>query len=134
MKYFTYAELSKSVTAKNRGIDNTPNTAVKKNLKALVDNILDPLREAYGKPITVTSGYRCPELNKLVGGAKKSQHMTGEAVDIHGVLDKKSENKRLYDLIKKLNLPYDQLINEYDYDWVHVSFGPRNRRQEVIVK
>ena len=73
MKYFSYEELTKSITAKNKGIDNTPSIEIKKNLKALVDNILDPLREAYGKPITVTSGYRCPKLNTAVKGNGEEQ-------------------------------------------------------------
>ena len=89
MKYFSYEELTKSITAKNKGIDNTPSIEIKKNLKALVDNILDPLREAYGKPITVTSGYRCPKLNTAVKGAKNSQHIKGQAADINlGSTDK----------------------------------------------
>ena len=115
MKYFSYEELTKSITAKNKGIDNTPSIEIKKNLKALVDNILDPLREAYGKPITVTSGYRCPKLNTAVKGAKNSQHIKGQAADINGVKDLRDENKKLFDLVLKLKLPFDQLIDEYDY-------------------
>lgn len=134
MKYFSYEELTKSITAKNKGIDNTPNIEIKKNLKALVDNILDPLREAYGKPITVTSGYRCPKLNTAVKGAKNSQHVTGQAADINGVKDLRSENKKLFDLVIKLNLPYDQLIDEYDYNWVHVSFSNKPRKQILHIK
>lgn len=97
----------------------------------MVDKILDPLREAYGKPIIVGSGYRCPKLNKAIGGATSSQHMKGEAADIKTVQDTPEENKKLYDLIIELNLPFDQLINEFNYDWIHVSFGPRNRRQKL---
>lgn len=128
MKYFTIKELTKSTTAKNKGIDNTPGPLIIKNLEALVDNILDPLREAWGQPIIVTSGYRCPTLNKAVGGKPTSQHTTGEAVDIRTVSDTREDNKALYELIKLLKLPVDQCINEYDYDWIHVSFSPRNRR------
>lgn len=134
MKYFSYEELTKSIIAKNKGIDNTPSTEIKKNLKALVDNILDPLREAYGKPITVTSGYRCPKLNTAVKGAKNSQHVKGQAADINGVKDLRSENKKLFDLVIKLNLPYDQLIDEYDYNWVHVSFSNKPRKQILHIK
>lgn len=134
MKYFSYEELTKSIIAKNKGIDNTPSTEIKKNLKALVDNILDPLREAYGKPITVTSGYRCPKLNTAVKGAKNSQHVKGQAADINGVKDLRSENKKLFDLVIKLNLPYDQLIDEYDYNWVHVSFSDKPRKQILHIK
>lgn len=82
MKYFTIAELTKSLTAIRRNIDNTPSEEIRRSLTALVDNILDPLREAYGKPIIVTSGYRCDKLNKAVKGAASSQHVKGEAADI----------------------------------------------------
>lgn len=129
MKYFTLNELTASSTAKRKGIDNTPDATVRANLTALVANILDPLREAYGKPIVVSSGYRSPKLNKAVGGAAKSQHVTGQAADIHTLSDIPADNKKLFDLIQKLKLPFDQLINEYNFNWVHVSFSPKNRRQ-----
>lgn len=134
MRYFTINELTKSATAARRGINNTPDAAVKKNLELLVENILDPLREAWGAPIIVSSGYRCPKLNRAVGGAKASQHMFGQAADIHTVSDKPADNRKLFDLIRSLKLPFDQLINEYNYNWVHVSFGPRNRRQILTIK
>ena len=129
MKYFTIEELTASPTAKRKGINNEPSLTETKNLFALVNNILDPLRKAYGKPIVVTSGFRCYLLNRAVGGATSSQHTKGQAADIRSVSDKKADNKRLFDLIIELKLPFDQLINEFDYDWVHVSYGPRNRRQ-----
>lgn len=129
MKYFTIEELTKSATAKKKGIKNTPNATEKANLIALVENILDPLREAYGKPIIVTSGFRCEKLNKAVGGAKTSQHCKGQAADLRTKADTPEENKKLWDLVIKLGLPFDQMINEYGFDWVHVSYGPRNRRQ-----
>lgn len=131
MKYFTIQELTKSATAQRKGIDNSPSFQVRANLTALVEKVLDPLREAYGKPIVVTSGYRCEKLNRAVGGAASSQHVKGQAADIRSVQDTPEENKKLYDLIVKLGLPFDQLINEYGYDWVHVSFGARHRRQKL---
>lgn len=134
MKYFTIQELTKSATASRKGINNTPDESVKRNLNLLVDNILDPLREACGEPIIVTSGYRCGRLNKAVGGAAKSQHMYGQAADIRTVSDKPSDNKKLFDLIRELKLPYDQLIDEYNYNWVHVSYSSRNRRQILHIK
>jgi len=134
MKYFTLNELIKSSTAKRLKIDNTPNDEVIKNLTALVDNILDPLREAWGKPIIVSSGYRCPKLNTAVGGVKNSQHTTGEAADIHTVSDTVEDNKKLYQLIRTLDLPVDQCINEYNYNWIHVSFGEKHRRQYLSIK
>lgn len=134
MKFFTIQELTKSTTAQQKGIKNIPSKEQEQNLIALIENVLDPLREAYGKPIVVTSGYRCPALNKAVGGASNSQHLYGYAADIRSVSDSKEENKKLFDLVRQLNLPFDQLINEYDYDWVHVSYSNRNRRQILNIK
>lgn len=133
-KYFTINELTKSSTAQRLHIDNNPTQEVKDNLNALIDNVLDPLRELYGKPIIVNSGYRSFKLNKAVGGAKNSQHLVGQASDIRTVQNTKESNKQLFDLIKNSKLPFDQLINEYDYNWVHVSYSPRNRRQILTIK
>jgi uncharacterized protein YcbK (DUF882 family) len=129
MKYFTIKELTASTTATKYGIDNTPDAEITKCLTALVDNILDPLREAYGRPITINSGYRCAALNTKVGGSKTSQHMMGQAADIS--IGSVEGNKKLFELIQKLNLPFDQLIDEYGYKWVHVSYGPRNRKKII---
>lgn len=131
MKYFTIKELCRSTTAKNLDIDNTPTPKAVENMTRLINVVLDPLREAYGKPITVNSGYRSPALNKVTKGASKtSQHMTGEAVDI--TVKSKEGNKWLFDYIKD-NLPYDQLIDEYNYSWVHVSLdADMCNRREII--
>jgi len=132
MKYFSINELTSSATASRKGIDNTPSAAVKANLTALVANILDPLREAYGKPITVSSGYRCARLNRAVGGAARSQHLTGQAADLQAVGKSKSENKKLFELAQKLRLPFDQLIDEYDFQWVHISFNAKGNRRQIL--
>lgn len=131
MKYFTIKELCRSTTAKKLGIDNTPTPKAVENMTRLINVVLDPLREAYGKPITVNSGYRSPALNKVTKGASKmSQHMTGEAVDI--TVKSKEGNKWLFGFIKD-NLPYDQLIDEYDFSWVHVSLdADMCNRREII--
>ena len=134
MKYFTIKELTKSDTAIRRGISNIPNKQQENNLYNLVENILDPLREKYGKPIIVTSGFRCKKLNRILGGSKTSQHQTGEAVDIRSVQDTPEENKKIFDLIKEMDLPFDQLINEYNYDWIHVSCSDRNRKQILNIR
>ena len=135
MKHFTMRELIKSPTAQRLDIDNEPTDAVKANLTALVEHILDPLREAWGAPIVVTSGYRSPALNKAMHGAASSQHMLGQAADIHAMSDNPEENRKLLDLIIKLGLPFDKLINEYPNrkmqpDWIHVSYSPMNRLQK----
>lgn len=134
MKFFTIRELTKSDVAKRNKINNIPTKQEEQNLIALVENILDPLRKAYGKPIIVTSGFRCERLNNLINGSKTSQHVQGLAADIRTVEDTVEENKKLFDLVIKLNLPFDQLINEYNYDWVHVSYSPKNRKQILHIK
>lgn len=141
---FTLEELLRSATASRLGIENTPSVSVLSNLTQLCKRILQPLRDAYGKPIIVTSGYRSPELNKAIGGAKNSQHMRGQAADIKGstplLLPNNGEgkptsgsicqeNRRLFDLIRQLNLPFDQLIDEKNYSWIHVSFSDKPRKQ-----
>lgn len=128
-KYFTLNEMTASHVAKRKGISNKPTEAVKANLQALVTNVLDPLREEWGAPIIVTSGYRSPRLNAAVGGAVRSQHTLGQAADIRTVSDRPEENKKLRDLLIKLNLPYDQVIDEFGCDWIHVSHRENNRGQ-----
>jgi uncharacterized protein YcbK (DUF882 family) len=132
MKYFTMNELTHSATAIRKGIDNTPDNTAKANLTALVANILDPLREAYGKPIVVSSGYRCAKLNRAVGGVARSQHITGQAADIQSVSKSKADHKKLFELAQRMRLPYDQLIDEYDYKWVHISFNTKGNRRQVL--
>lgn len=134
MKYFSYKEFQRSVTAERLKIDNRIPEAAQANITALVDNVLDPLRQAWGKPLTITSGYRCTALNKAVGGSKTSQHITGQAADIStgNIVD----NARLFHLIIDSKLPFDQLIFEkgdikVGPAWVHVSYrsDSKNRRQ-----
>lgn len=128
MKYFTINELTRTST----GLDNTPSKDELTNLEYLVNNVLDKVREIYGKPIKVNSGYRSKLVNKKVGGASNSQHTKGEAVDITG--GNKTENKMIYEIIKNLG-KYDQLINEYDYSWIHISYkNGNNRHQELSIK
>lgn len=129
MKYFTIAELCRSTEADKRGINNRCRVEHVTKLTALVDNVLDPLREWYGKPITVNSGYRSPELNAAIKGAKNSQHMSGEAADI--TVGSKEENKKLFEYIRK-NLPFDQLIDESNFSWIHVSFDEKFCRKQVL--
>lgn len=125
MSHFTLNELTKSATAKRLKIDNTPTEKVLKNLVELIDKVLEPLRKAYGKPIIVTSGYRCPKLNKAVGGSATSQHVLGQAADIRSVSDDPKENKVIFDTAKRLieegKIKVGQLIDEYSYNWVHIS-------------
>ncbi|KAB4461113.1 peptidase M15 [Bacteroides thetaiotaomicron] len=129
MKHFTIKELSHSDTALAKGIDNFPTAEAISNLTKLVDNVLDPLREKYGKPIRVSSGYRSAILNRSVNGATSSQHRLGEAADI--TTGSKDENRRLFAIIKN-ELLFDQLIDEKNFSWVHVSFREGRNRKQVL--
>lgn len=128
-KYFSLKELTRSETAERLGIDNTPPPEIVENLRALVVNILDPLREARG-PITVNSGYRSPALNAAVpGSSNTSQHTKGEAADIE------EDDAPIEDTLRYIrdHLPFDQLILEYPPNgWVHVSYAPNGRRIVLI--
>lgn len=123
-KNFTFESLIKTSV----GICNCPNMEEIKSLEQLTINVLQPLRDLYGKPIFVTSGFRNKAVNKAVGGVPSSQHTKGEAVDIS--VYTKHGNKILFHLILE-HLEYDQLINENDYSWIHVSFTTKrpNRKQ-----
>lgn len=129
MKHFTIEEMTESSTAKAKVIDNTPSQEILAKLQKLIEAILDPLREWYGKPIRVNSGYRCEALNEAIGGSKTSQHCLGEAADI--TAGSKEENKKLFEYIKD-NLPFDQLINESDFSWIHVSYREGRLRKQVL--
>lgn len=131
MKYFTIAELSHSATAAQHHIDNSPPSAAVSALKTLTELVLDPLREAWGRPIYVNSGYRCPELNRMVGGATHSQHLLGQAADV--TAGSTQANTRLWQLLQRLHLPVDQAIGEKHFTWLHISCGPRNRRSYFTI-
>lgn len=115
-EHFTLSEFTFSQTAVRRGIDNTPNKDVVKNLTALCELILEPLRAAAGKPIRISSGYRSPALNKAVKGSATSQHCFGEAVDLSCPGLSITE---LTKILHSLNLPVDQVIHEGT--WLHIS-------------
>lgn len=132
-KYFTLDELVRSATAAARGIDNTPPAAVEARLEVLAEKLLDPARELWGASLRVTSGYRCPELNAAVGGAATSQHLQGEAADI--TAGSREGNRRLFEAIAGSALDFDQLIDERDYSWLHLSYrAGANRRQILHLK
>ena len=124
MKYFTMAEMTNSETAKKRGIKNEPDETQRRNIETLVNELLDKVRELWGKPLRVTSGFRCEKLNSAVGGVKKSHHTLGCAADI--VAGTAKDNRLLYDMIVKSGLKYTQLIGEKTTaagcQWVHISY------------
>ena len=132
MKYFTFYELEYSQKAVERHIANTPTPEAEENLRRLVEAVLDPLRERYGKPIRVSSGFRNAQVNRLVGGVANSQHLTGQAADI--TTGSKLENQHLARLLAQSGLPFDQLIDENGYQWVHVSYNPGGYQRRKILR
>ena len=131
---FTLKELTKSDTATRLGLDNTPDEEALENLKTLCEMVLQPVREHYGKSVSVNSAYRSPESNAAVGGSKTSDHCKGMAADIEivGVA-----NADLAQWIMD-NLEYTQLILEFytpgipDSGWVHVSYDPNNLKKQEL--
>ena len=129
----------RSQTATRHGITEqfTPPPLVVDSLKNLCVKLLQPVRELYGGPLFVSSGYRCPRLNKLVKGKPNSQHLKGEAADLD--FGNKEANQLLFETIvnwqKRGFLEFDQLINEYDFEWVHVSYKlkGKNRNQVLLI-
>ena len=131
---FSLQDLTKSQTAERKGIDNTPSAEHQENLKSLCTSILQPVRDHFGRVVTISSGYRSPELCVAIGSKTTSQHAKGEAADfeIFGV-----SNKELADYINE-NLEYDQLILEYwkesdpNSGWVHCSFSQNQKRRQYL--
>jgi len=139
--HFSFYEMYHSDKADELGIDNTPSAALAKRLEELVLNVLEPLRELWGAPIVVTSGYRCPALNKAVGGSSTSQHRTAEAADIRTKSDKREDNMALLKCLLGSGIVFDQIIAEnVDKngfpDWIHVSYTTRraNRHKRTTMK
>lgn len=138
-KNFSIEELTFSLTALNNGWNNTPNDEAKAALKRLCVEVLQPIRDAWGGPIHVTSGYRCPRLNASVGGVKNSQHLLGQAADIQAI--PMTSNHRLHALIKQMiadgRLKVGQLIWEYGSKtnpmWVHVSLPRVGKKNNQFV-
>jgi zinc D-Ala-D-Ala carboxypeptidase len=126
-EHFTLEELTASSTAKAKGIDNTPNAGVIEWLKYGVEHVLEPFRVELGKAVIITSGYRCPKLNKAVGGVSTSQHMKGQAADIQ--VTSKSDGLNKFKILTK-NKYVDQLLFEHSKtaQWLHVSWSKTPRQ------
>lgn len=131
----TLKEVSKSLTATRRGIDNEPKGEHLTSLINLANNVFQPIREHFGKPIFVSSGYRSPELNKAIGGSKTSQHCKGEAIDIDNDSREYPSNADIFWYIYD-HLEFDQMIWEFGDDnnpaWVHVSYKSEGNRKQVL--
>ena len=156
MKFFTITELTASATALREGIDNRPNKCAFHLLHVLVEQLLDPIREAWGEPIVVTSGYRCKQLNELLGGAQHSHHLIGCAADL--ICGNRADHRRLFKLIVQMQqegkIRFTQLIwggakgaprattedlssqrsaaCGSDGRWIHISYVPSDLRCQVI--
>ena len=134
-KYVTYLEVTKSNQATALKLANIPNATQLKNLKLVCSNVFDKVREHFGKPIGISSGFRSIELNAKIGGSKTSQHCEGKALDIDGDLYGGISNKDLFYYIKE-NCIFDQLIWEFGSenapDWVHVSYNEGKNRGQVL--
>ena len=132
-KNFSMEELVASNTARMKGIDNTPDKEVEARLIQLAQQVLQPLRNRYGKPIKISSGYRCQALNKAIGGVSTSQHLKGEAVDIN---NGQIENKKLFllasKMIKEGVITVGQLIDEKGYKWLHISLPDNKHRNQIL--
>jgi hypothetical protein len=138
-------EITRSDTAKRQGIDNTPTFEHLENFKLLAEKIFEPIREHFGVPIFISSGYRSKELNKAMGGASKivngvyvptSQHCKGQAIDIDmDAINTDVTNKMVFDFIRE-NLEFDQLIwemgTDLNPDWVHVSYAKTGNRKQKL--
>ena len=131
-EHFTLEEFERSETARKKRIDNRVPEQYIGRIRDLCDNILEPLRCHAGKPVVINSGYRCPELNKAVGGSPSSQHMKGEAADIR--VESYAEGREWFDWIRH-NCNFDQLIWETSANgrthWIHVSYRKASNRRQV---
>lgn len=129
-KNFSLEELIHSSTADAKGIRNYPDQKAQENLKKLCIDILQPIRDKYGKPIYINSGYRNPELNRVLNGSQSSQHCKGEAADIDT-----NNNKELWNLIVQMikngELTVGQLIDESNLAWIHISL-PYTKKNQIL--
>ena len=132
-EHLDLSEVTRSTDAKRRGISNEPTAEHIENFKVLAEKVFEPIRNHFKVPIFISSGYRSAALNKAIGGASSSQHLLGQALDLD--MDSSSSgvtNKMIFDYIKN-NLEFDQLINEFDYAWVHVSYNNKGKQRKQIL-
>lgn len=133
MKYFSISEMTRSDTARRLGIDNTPSDKIKNNLTLFIDKVLDPIREDWGSPIIVSSGYRCPELNKAVGGVKTSGHMYGFCADLQVKGDLRKFSNFVIEWMKEHHMKWDQIIWEKcgNVTWLHFCWIGKDGKQRM---
>jgi hypothetical protein len=131
-EHLDLSEVIRSDSAKRNGISNMPTPEHIENFKILATKVFEPIREHFGVPIRISSGYRSAELNKCVGGSATSQHSSGEAIDIDQDATTIT-NKQVFDYIRD-NLAFDQLINEFNYSWVHVSYKANGKQRGEVLE
>ena len=128
--HFDLAEFTRSESAKRHGVSNQPTEEHLANIKVLCEKVLEPIRMKFG-PINISSGYRSKTLNHFIGGSLSSQHCEGKAADVDMDGMTNATNKEIFDYIKN-SLDFDQLINEFNYSWVHVSYNQGKNRKQVL--
>lgn len=130
-KNFVLSEITRSNTARRLNISNAPNKDHLRSLQILIRDLIQPMRDALG-PIRISSGYRNPALNRAIGGSRKSQHCKGEALDIQFWKDGKMCNEEVYKWVIKEGIEFDQMINEFDFAWIHISLKDKGNRKQVL--
>lgn len=128
--HFTLAEFTRSESAKRHGVSNQPTSEHIENIKILCERVLEPIRMKFG-PLILSSGYRSKVLNHYIGGSLKSQHCEGKAADLDMDGVDGVTNKEIFEYIKN-ELEFDQLINEFNYSWIHVSYNLGKNRKQVL--
>jgi zinc D-Ala-D-Ala carboxypeptidase len=128
--HFTLAEFTRSESAKRHGVSNQPTPEHIQNIKILCERVLEPIRMKFG-PLILSSGYRSKVLNHYIGGSLKSQHCEGKAADLDMDGVDGVTNKEIFEYIKN-ELEFDQLINEFNYSWIHVSYNLGKNRKQVL--
>jgi len=128
---FTLAEVQRSATAKRLGINNEIPEEHLSNMQRLIVCLIQPMRDSIG-PIRISSGYRSQALNHAIGGSDRSQHSKGEALDLQFFQNGEMNNKVIYDWIINSGLEFDQMINEFDFSWIHISLKETGNRKNVL--
>jgi hypothetical protein len=130
-KNFVLSEITRSNTAKRLNISNAPDKEHLRSLQVIIRDLIQPMRDALG-PIRITSGYRSPQLNRAIGGSRKSQHCKGQALDLQFWREGKMCNKEIYEWVIKEGIDFDQMINEFDYAWIHISLRSKDNRKQIL--
>ena len=128
---FSLSEIIHSNTAIRKGIDNAPTAKHLQNIQLLIKQVVQPMRSSIGA-IRISSGYRNPKLNRAIGGSTRSQHCKGEALDLQFWKGGNMNNKVMYDWILNNDIEFDQMINEFDFSWIHISLKKNSNRKQVL--